>query len=262
MIPRLENLALGSLDPVDVETLISAFEHLQRQDFVDPQRIGYVGFCVGASLALVAAEDPRINKKIAFVSVVGGYYDVFELGRAVITQRIRYNGQEKVWRPAHQTVEGFIRYLANAIKDAQDSAILAQISSSTQPPNHHQLRNLSPIGRRIFELLTTDDPARIEALMAQLPPDEIAKLRVLSPSTGINRLHAKVFIIHDPDDPFIPPTEARHLADNLPDNVERTYTELRLFRHVRPIRTLNKYLLLGEVVKLYQYLYHIMRELG
>jgi len=193
--------------------------------------------------------------------VVGGYYDVFDVGHAVLTQRIRYNGRDQIWRPAHQTAEVFVRYLVDGVQDSQDRMILAQFLASEQP-SHKELQALSPTGRWVYQFLTADDPEQVEILMTRLPSDEVAKLRRLSPSTGIDRLRAKVFILQDPNDPFIPPTETRHLADSLAEDIEWSYAELRLFQHVRPTRPLDKMSYLGDVARLYRHLYHVMREVG
>ena len=57
-----------------------AFQYLKSREYVDSNRVGMGGFCVGASFALVAAADPRIRRDVVFVNAFGPY---FKRGRPV-----------------------------------------------------------------------------------------------------------------------------------------------------------------------------------
>ena len=56
------------LDPADVGELASAYRSLIEQPYVDPTRSGMMGTCVGGSFALMAAAEPSIRDRMAFVS--------------------------------------------------------------------------------------------------------------------------------------------------------------------------------------------------
>ena len=47
------------LDPNEPDNLVSAFLYLEGQEYVDRERVALGGFCVGASVALVAAPTPE-----------------------------------------------------------------------------------------------------------------------------------------------------------------------------------------------------------
>ena len=49
-----------NIDPAEPEKLVSAFQYLEERDYVNLDRVGLGGFCIGGSNALVAAADPRI----------------------------------------------------------------------------------------------------------------------------------------------------------------------------------------------------------
>lgn len=46
----------ANIDADEPEKLVQAFQYLEGRDYVDPERVGLGGFCIGASLALVAAS--------------------------------------------------------------------------------------------------------------------------------------------------------------------------------------------------------------
>ncbi|MBI1982454.1 MAG: hypothetical protein HYS68_02645, partial [Candidatus Levybacteria bacterium] len=74
--PRLEILDRGVSSFEDPETFIKSFEYLEAISAVDKNRISFVGFSVGSSIALVAAENPRINEKLHSLVFFGGYYSL------------------------------------------------------------------------------------------------------------------------------------------------------------------------------------------
>ena len=63
LVPRLPGLRNGELTRADVDALVESYGWLSRQPGVNPERVGFAGFCVGSSLALLAAEDPRSTSK-------------------------------------------------------------------------------------------------------------------------------------------------------------------------------------------------------
>ena len=67
MIPWSDTMTQNRIDPNEVGNLVEAYKYLSDRDYVDPDRVGVGGFCVGASLAAVAAQDPEIRDNIAFI---------------------------------------------------------------------------------------------------------------------------------------------------------------------------------------------------
>jgi len=79
MIPWSENMTNYVIEPNEVNELISGYKYLLKQDFVNPEKTGFGGFCVGASLVTVAASDESINAKVSFVNFFGGFFDAEDL---------------------------------------------------------------------------------------------------------------------------------------------------------------------------------------
>ena len=75
MVPWSEDMVAKRIVAGEADNLVSAFEYLSALEFVDPDQVGMAGFCVGASLATVAAQDPRIADRVRYVNFFGGYFD-------------------------------------------------------------------------------------------------------------------------------------------------------------------------------------------
>jgi len=261
MIPHLNGIQRNRLLLEDVDAVVMGFQYLQGQAFVDPTRVGLAGFCVGSSIALVAAEDSRINERVAFVYTFGGYYNLIDYFVAIATSRTTYKGQEQPWHPGAMTITGFAGHIFDALDDPRDKEIISQsalrgdLKAGSIPPG------LSPLGRTAYGLLTTQDPDEVKALMGQIPKEKLEPFIRLSPSSGIQNLRAPVYIMHDLGDTGVPYMESRRLADSLPEG-QRFYSEFTIFEHVYPAKPSNTFLFAEEVLKLYQHLYRVMERLS
>ena len=71
MIPWSDTMTQNRIDPNEVGNLVEAYKYLSDLEYVDPDRVGVGGFCVGSSLAAVAAQDPEIRDDIAFINFFG-----------------------------------------------------------------------------------------------------------------------------------------------------------------------------------------------
>src|SRR5262249_4794674 len=68
-----------ALSPLDSDALVQAYEALTRWPGVDRARVGILGFSAGGALACLAAADPRVRDRIAFITLFGGYFDATTL---------------------------------------------------------------------------------------------------------------------------------------------------------------------------------------
>src|SRR5262249_27449459 len=127
VIPRSSRLLAGIIAPEEVEVLVSTFQYLEGLSYVDADRVGFAGFCVGASLSALAAADPRIADRVAFVNFFGGYFDARDVIRAVGTRQMREGGAVSPWTPHPMTVQVFARYLLPSLTDEHDRAVLEQV---------------------------------------------------------------------------------------------------------------------------------------
>lgn len=262
LLHRSDSLEEVRVTPEEVDALVAAFQFLARQPYVDADRIGFAGFCVGGSLALLAAADPRIRDQVAFVNAFGAYFDLRDVVAAVATRRISYAGVEETWEPQPLAVELLRRGVISALPDPQDRALLAHdfglMSLSLSPSE--EFGPLSPEGLLAYELLETRDPERVQTLLADLPEELRRGLAAVSPSEVVGEIRTKVFLMHDRADALMPYVESRRLRDALQGRTEVHYTEFRLFEHVNPSGFELSFAIAGEVGKLFWHLYQVLLE--
>ena len=115
-----------NIDPVEIDNLVRAFQFLEQQEWVDPERVGIGGFCVGASFSLVAAADPRIRDRVRFVNAFGPYFDARELLIQVVTRSRIDQGVRTPWQPDRLTLEVFANELIETVDDPADNELLTK----------------------------------------------------------------------------------------------------------------------------------------
>ena len=263
MIPWSERMMARRLDAEAPENLVAAFQYLRDQEYVDPQRIGMGGFCVGASMALVAAADPRINDQVTFVNSFGGYYDVRDLLSSIASQTRFYDERQEAWQPGLLASEVFTNQIIESPADPQEQAFLRSVFLEGQPASPEQLQALSDLGKIAYRLLDGVTLAEAKALITQLPPDVEDGLGAISPIDVIKDLRARVLIMHDREDDAVPSEESRRLADALTAaGQDAHYTEFSLFQHVEATRDVGPLVFVREVAKLYVHMYYVLLEIA
>jgi acetyl esterase/lipase len=251
MIPESSSLQAGDLLPEEVDGLLRAVAYLQSRPEVDPARVGLLGFSVGGSMALLAAEDERGREQIAFLNVFGAYEDATDLLRAVAAHEIRVDGRRVAWEPAELTTWVFSRQLILRLPDERDRQILTGVFLEKQPEAEAALTELSPDGQLVLELFREPTAQRVDEILTELPSSIREHLRAISPSLNLDRLRADLYVMHDRADSYIPFTASRRLAAQAPPGILRAHTEFDLFAHVMPDRPLGGPDFAREVVRLY-----------
>ena len=225
----------AQVDASEIANVVTAFEHLRGQEFVDPDRVGLAGFSVGASFALVAAADPRISDGIAFVNAFGGYYDTSDLLAQIAASRAIDGDDEAPWAVDRLTRQVFV----NMLTPESDS----------------------PAARVLLE--GTDSIAAAQEQYARLPEAFRDDVDSISPARHIEAWSANTVmrVMHDQGDPLIPVGESRRMVRALqqhrPD-ITVYYTETDIFRHVRPDAETEWQSLMRGAFQLYRHMYHIV----
>ena len=106
-----------NIDPGEVDNLIHAFLYLRSREFVDQERVGMGGFCVGASFALVAASDPRIRDDVVFVNAFGPYFDARDLLVQIASRSSFYGDEREPWEPDKSTMQVLGNELIETVED-------------------------------------------------------------------------------------------------------------------------------------------------
>ena len=259
MVPWSETITQYRIDPAEVDNLVHAFQYLLGMEYVDPERVGMGGFCVGASLSTVAAQDPRIRENVAFINFFGGYFDARDLLKAIASRtRFGEDGQEP-WEPSSQTWRTFSNHLIESVEEREDRELLIRIFVDGVEPSSEEVENLSPVGGTVYRLLRGVPLEEAGDLLDQLPEEFQENLRSISPSENLGDLKAKMLIMHDAEDNNVPLEESRRLRDALKERGDARYTEFVFFQHMDPARAVNPLTWTRDVSKLFFHLYSIIR---
>ena len=248
-----------NIDAREQENLVWGFEYLAGRDYVDPERVGMGGFCVGASFALVAAADPRINERVRFVNAFGPYFDAEQLMLQVASRSSVYQGQRTSWEPDQLTMRVFANELIETLEDDAEAALLTRAYVNNQPLSPAETAGLSANGMVVRALLEGTTPEEAESLFDSLPTAFRSDLAAISPANHVEGLQARLLLLHDRNDRLVPSTESRRLSDAFEERGDIRYTEVLAFEHVRPDSGAGVWRLLKEAAKLYRHMYGIIR---
>ncbi len=260
MIPWSDRMTQKRVHAEEVDNLVAAFRYMRTLEDVDPDRLGMGGFCVGASLAAVAAQDERIRDQVQFVNFFGGYYDAKDLVKSVVAESRFYGPSSQAWAPDSLSVEVVTTHLVESVPDPDERAILSARFENGSAQLGFDEQALSPEARAVSALLSGPTLDEADTLLAKLPEGALADLAAISPSEGIDRLSARTLIMHDRQDELVPSEESRRMADAMRARGDVYYTEFSFFQHVDPTRPANPAVFARESFKLYLHLYNVLRE--
>ena len=248
----------SNMDPSEVTALVEAFVYLEGLEYVDPERVGIGGFCIGASLALVAAADPEIRDRVGFVNAFGPFYDAGALLRQTVSRTVVYDGETTPWQPNPRTLLFLTNELIENLDDPSDVQMLTRHYLDDQPSSTIEPDRLSPQGKIVARLLNGVRPHEAEALYEMLPPSLHEDLAMISPSAYVHGLRARLLVMHDRYDEYIPVSESRRLLEATEDRLDVYYTEFIAFDHLLPEDDgiLSQ---LREAYVTYRHMYSILR---
>jgi hypothetical protein len=261
LVPQSQDLIDSKVDPSEIDELIASFDYLAGRPDVDSTRIGLGGFCIGASLSLDAAEDPRINQRVALVNSFTGYFDLGEYVVSIVTRSIApYPPESGVarlpWEPASNVTPVVDDHLISLDPSPTEQDLLKRAAHDPRAPRPDPAK-LTPVGQTIWQLMNTRDPATAEQLLREMPPAGQQALVKLSPDAHLTDLHAKVFIMHDRDDTSVPYVQSRELAAHLRPG-QGEYDEFAIFNHVDPTASVSPLVFARDTARLGWHMYQIV----
>ena len=259
MVPWSESMTQYKIDPAEVDNLVNAFLFLQDRDYVDPERVGMGGFCVGASLSAVAAQDVRIRDSVAFVNFFGGYYDARDLMVSVASRTRFDEDEQREWEPSGQTLRTFRNHLIESVESAEERDLLERVFVDGEEPLPGEVAALSDTADAAYRLMDGVAAAEARELLDRLPSQFQDELDRMSPSRNIDSLRARVLIMHDAEDNNVPAEESRRLTEALEDKGNVRHTEFVFFQHMDPARAVNPLTWTVDALKLFLHMYNVVR---
>jgi acetyl esterase/lipase len=200
-IPQSFTIRNGVFTMNDIDHIRDTFTFLQSESYVEPQRIGIIGFSVGGSYVLRAASS--LGNRPLFILSLGAYYSLSDLISSIVAEKAVYDGRERYWKPNSFPKELLRDYLDKQIGIAKADEIFSNNGI-----------NFEEFGRNNQKFKE--------------------RLRELSPSPILSQIETTVFLMHDRNDGNTPVEDARKIRDALPENIPVYYAELSIMNHVTP----------------------------
>lgn len=210
LFPQSRAVATGGQTPAggleEPSTYVRAFTYLERIPEVNPRRISFLGISVGSSIALVAASEPRIRRKIRALVFFAGYYNLVDYLVAISTKKDSYHGREVSWNPSTGS-NGAIRQTKKILIDKG--------------------------GKRLLSIFRTSTPASAKSIIRR-NPTLLRGLQEYNPANHVRDFLAPTFILDDWGDRFVPYVESQKLEHALPPTQIKGFLLSRAFQHVSP----------------------------
>jgi pimeloyl-ACP methyl ester carboxylesterase len=225
LVPDPTGLAQGAISVATAQSLIAAVDAFARTADVPHGRVRLLGVSLGTTLALLAAQDPRLRGRVELVAGIAPYADAANVVRLATTEHHLVAG-----RLVPYAVPDFLRLvvartLVAWLDDGPDrdllAAALAAVGDDDPDPlaavRALPLADLTDDTRRMVDVLLNTDPARFEPLFALVPAAVRRSAEALSPIRAAARLHMPVLLVSEPRDKYFPIEESRALVRLAPD---------------------------------------------
>jgi dienelactone hydrolase len=226
-------LLAADLSPTDSDAVVQAFLRLARWPGVGASRVGIIGISGGGPLACLAAVDPRIRDRVAFITQYAGYFDVRTMLGAIGRRAIDIDGRLERWVPNPLTLTVLANVLAPTLPAPDGARLQSGFDlNNPNPLTPDEVALLSPQGAAAYHLLAGDEPDEVAANFAVILPGAGDLFRQLSPSAIVDQIRAPIYLLHDRSDPYIPVTEARAFDAALTRlHHPHDYVELNILAH-------------------------------
>jgi pimeloyl-ACP methyl ester carboxylesterase len=219
VVPDLPGLRRGEITARTAEGTVAVVRAVSARSDVRDGRVALFGVSVGATLALLAAEDRTLSSRISVVAGVAPYTNLVEVIRIATTGFHRSDGRLLPYRAESFLALVTARSLVAALPPSRDRSRLLgrlRVVDDDAPTPLGVLRGpatsaLGPQASKVVLLLRNRDPRRFDRLYADLPASFRARVRRLSPIVAADRLRAPIEIASAPHDKYFPVSESRAL---------------------------------------------------
>ena len=249
------------IEPGEIDNIASAVEYLKEQPFVDGTRVGIGGFCVGASLALVAAAEPRIRDDVLVVFAFGPYFDGRTLLLEAASREVRHGGTQVSWEPAPITMKVLANEYIGTLERPAEAELLRRRYLEGHEISARELEGLSPEAHGILKMLDGVGRPQAEAIYEAFPDSFHRGIARISPSQHMDGIRGRLLLMHERDDKVVPAAESRRLAETLEGRNSLRYTEFVAFDHVTP-RDEGTLALIRQASRLYLHMHDVLRIAG
>jgi acetyl esterase/lipase len=220
LVPDLPGLPEGRLGEDALAATLAAVRAAAARPDAEGGRVALVGVSVGATLALLAAEEPSLAERVSVVVGIAPYTDLKEVVRLATTGYHR-EGDRLVRRPFEPFLALVLaRSLAALLPEGPGVAELREELAGVDDDHPDPLAPLratpsgalGPAAEPFLALVRNRDPVRFDALWQRLPAETRATADRLSPLARADALRAPVELASSSADRYFPVGQARALA--------------------------------------------------
>jgi acetyl esterase/lipase len=222
-----------SIAPTTTDAVVQAVLMLQHVPGVNPRNVGIVGLSAGGTPAVLAAANPKIAGSLGFVMLFGSYYDARTMVQDVGRRAQEVDGHLEPWMPNPVPIRVLTNIIAGTFTNGDGDILRSGINSTSGIAlSASEVASLSPPAQAAYHLLAGDQPSRVAANLDLLSPELQELLVSLSPSSVVEQLRVKAYLLHDVDDQLVPFTQSRAFAAKLAElGHPYRYVELSIFAH-------------------------------
>ena len=226
VVPDLPGLTEDRITPQTEDATTQVAREVSARPDAAGGKVALVGVSTGATLALLAAEDPALGGKISLVAGVAPYANIKTVLNVATTGHYRRPDGEMVRYEATPFLSYVVaRSLVATLPPGEDRRTLsAGLEAAGRESPHplsglrsRQTDDLGPGARSVVRLLANRDPKRFEALYAALPDETRQDLEELSPLAGTGRISSPVELATGPHDKYFPPSQSYALVRIAPE---------------------------------------------
>lgn len=220
-----------------IDDFVNIYLYIENQPYVDKTKVGFAGFCLGSSFALLASSEEEIRDKVSYILVNDVLYDMYKFTRDTVTEKINDNDPVIAWYAEDETREILYREYSDYINDDKEGYLIFQTLFNRQRLTEEQYKKLSNDGKIFYDFLSNTDPSKSPGLFAKLPDEAKKIINNMSPKTKIGNVKAKLFVTSGRN-VFLPASQAVDLVKDLPKE-QVSYTSLQFFQHDKTVKSEN-----------------------
>lgn len=246
------------LDPTDIDDLALAYDWLVSQQYIDRNRSGLLGTCVGGSFVLMAAASKTIREQVGFICAFAPFASMWTLSRDIASSTTTHDGTIQDWQVDPLSRKVFVHSLTEPLEDDERALLRSMIDTPTRVIN---TSFLSDLGSVVYSLMSQPTVAEATATLASLPEQYRQIFDQMTPLRYVDDLAAPyIALMHDRDDEVIPPSESESLRTALERTPGLDYVQFDMFKHLDPTKSsLGPIPLARELWKFYGSIYRLFR---
>jgi pimeloyl-ACP methyl ester carboxylesterase len=226
VVPDLPGLTEDRITPQTADATTQVAHEISGRPDTEGGKVALVGVSTGATLALLAAEDPALSGRVSVIAGVAPYSNIKTVLNVATTGHYRRSDGEL----ASYEATPFLSYVAArslvaALPPGEDKRTLeAELEGAgreSQDPlsglRSRQMGDLGADARSVVGLLANRDPERFDTLYADLPDEVRRDLEELSPLAGTEQISVPVELATGPRDKYFPPSQSYRLERIAPE---------------------------------------------